>query len=102
MIQKKVIIKDVVMLDIENIADHIIKHSTTEHAERYAKKLMEEISTLSYMAEVRPQSQWNLPKRYAQNAKTMPIARKKLTIIFHIEGEYVIVDKIMPSSLITY
>lgn len=32
----------------------------------------------------------------------MTIGNRKLTVIFHIEEEYVIVDKILPSCMITY
>lgn len=43
-----------------------------------------------------------LPKRNHPQAKTLPICRRKLTAIFFIEGDFVIVDKILPSSLILY
>ena len=30
------------------------------------------------------------------------IGKKRLTVIFHIEGDCVVVDKILPSLLVTY
>lgn len=32
----------------------------------------------------------------------MTIGKRKLTVIFHVDGDFVIVDKILPSALITY
>ena len=99
---KKVILSETVLLDIGAIADYIISVSRPEHAERYTQNLLDELSDLSYLATMRPECPWKLPKRYHSEAKTLPLCRRKLTAIFHIEGDYVIVDKILPSSLITY
>lgn len=43
-----------------------------------------------------------MPLRYHKDAKTMTIGKRKLTVIFHVDGDFVIVDKILPSALITY
>ena len=102
MTQKKVILSETVRLDIGAISDFIISVSRPEHAERYTQNLLDELADLSYLATMRPECPWKLPKRYHSHAKTMPICRRKLTAIFHIEGDYVVVDKILPSSLITY
>ena len=102
MTEKKVILSETVRLDIERLSDFIIGVSRPEHAERYTQGLLDELATLSYMATIRPKCPWLLPKRYHQQAKTMPIRKRKLTAIFHIEGDFVIVDKILPSSMIKY
>ena len=99
---KKVILSGTVRMDIGAISDFIISVSQPEHAERYTQNLLDELADLSYLATMRPECPWELPKRYHKQAKTLPICRRKLTAIFHIEGDYVIVDKILPSSLITY
>jgi len=102
MTQKKVILSETVRLDIGAISDFVISVSRPEHAERYIQNLLDELAELSYLATMRPECPRKLPKRYHSQAKTLPICRRKLTAIFHIEGDYVIVDKILPSSLITY
>ena len=99
---KKVILSETVRMDIGAISDFIISVSRPEHAERYTQNLLDELADLSYLATMRPECPWKLPKRYHCQAKTLPLCRRKLTAIFHIEGDYVIVDKILPSSLITY
>ncbi len=69
---------------------------------RYLQRLREEVETLSYLAPMLPKSKYKQPKRYHPEAKTHIVGDKKLTVIFHIDGDYVIVDKILPSALITY
>ena len=69
---------------------------------RYAKRIRMEIEELSYHADVMPKSKYQLPKLYHPDAKTLVIGNKKLTVVFHIDGDYVIVDKILPSVLVTY
>ena len=71
---------------------------TMEAAIRYVKRIREDIEALSYLAPMLPK----IPKLYHPEAKTYVVGKKKLTAIFHIEGDYVIVDKILPSSLIKY
>ena len=102
MTEKKVILSETVRQDIRAISDFIISVSRPEHAEQYTQQLLDELADLSYLATIRPECQWKLPKRYHSQAKTQPICNQKLTAIFHIDGNYVIVDKILPSSLITY
>lgn len=75
---------------------------TLDAAIRYAKRIRMEIEELSYLADVLPTSKYQLPKLYHPEAKTLVIGNKKLTVIFHIDGDYVIVDRILPSVLITY
>lgn len=80
----------------------IASNYTTESAIRYAKRIPKEIEPLSYLAPILPKSNYEMPKLYHPDAKTYLIGSKKLTAIFHIDGEYVIVDKILPSALIKY
>ena len=102
MTERQVILSETVRRDIEKFSDFIISVSRPEHAERYTQKLLDELATRSDMATIRPKCEWLLPKRYHPNSKTMTICKRKLTAIFHTEGEYVIVDKILPSSMIKY
>ena len=80
----------------------VASRNTLESAIRYAKRIREEIEVLSYLAPMLANSKYELPKQYHPEAKTLAIGKKKLTAIFHIEGDFVIVDKILPSSMIKY
>ena len=96
----KVKIHDTAFADIEDIADFIVKVSTPEHALEFTKRLGAEIMSLSYLADVIPESHWLSVRRYHPHAKQMRTHNKKLTIIFHIEKDTVIVDRIVASSTI--
>ena len=88
--------------DIEALTAWVAEKTSIEYSRRYINGIFDEIDTLSYLASMLPQCQYKLPKRYHPDAKTLVIGNKKLTVIFHIDGDYVIVDKILPSALVTY
>ena len=96
MTEKKVIVSERVRRDLELITDAIMSVTSVAFAEKYERRLEAEIATLSYMAAALPECLWIKPKRYHKDAKTMTIGNRKLTVIFHIDGEYVVVDKILP------
>ena len=86
----------------DKLGDYVSDLTSSSFALQYLQRLREEVETLSYLAPMLPLSKYELPKRYHPNAKTFVIGNKKLTVIFHIDGDYVIVDKILPSALVTY
>lgn len=100
--ERRVIIPLSVRLYMDEIADHIIELSRPEHAVRYIHEMVAEINELSYMADMLPESHSPYIKKHHPNAKRYNIKHGTWCIIFHVEGEYVIVDKILPSSVITY
>lgn len=98
----KVKILDTVLADIDDVADFIVSVSTPEHAIEYTRRLGAEIMSLSYLADVIPESPWQTIKRYHPHAKQLRTRNKRLTIIFHIENDLVIVDKIIATSRISH
>lgn len=96
----KVSVSKTVLAEIEEIADFIISISTSEHAIRYKNQLIAEIATLSYLADVINNSGWQTAKRYHPNTKHYITNNKKWIVIFHIDEDYVIVDKLMPSKMV--
>ena len=98
---RRVIIPLSVRLYMDEIADHIIELSRPEHAVRYVHEMVAEINELSYMADMLPESHSTYIKKHHPDAKRYNIKHGTWCVIFHVEGEYVIVDKILPSSLIT-
>lgn len=100
--EKTVVLSEDVTLDIEEISNYIVSISRPEHAEKYVQQLLDDIASLSYMASLRPESQWMIPKRFHPHAKVLLSHNKKWSIIFHINNDYAIVDRIIPSCMITY
>ena len=88
--------------DIEALTIWVAEKTSIEYSRRYVNRIFDEIDALAYLAPILPKSNYKMPKLYHPDAKTYLIGSKKLTAIFHIDGEYVIVDKILPSALIKY
>ena len=88
--------------DIEALVTWVAEKTSIEYSQRYINRIFDEIDVLSYLAPMLPTSKYELPKLYHTEAKTLVVGNKKLTVIFHIDGDYVIIDKILPSALITY
>lgn len=91
-----------IVADLNKLSDFVAKQYTFDSAKLYIARLRKEIEELSVFAEILSDSKYNFPKSYLPKAKTMPIGNRKLTVIFHIDGDFVIVDKILPSSMIKY
>ena len=88
--------------DIEALTAWVADKTSIEYSRQYINAIFDEIDVLSYLAPMLPKCKYELPKLYHSEAKTLVVGNKKLTVIFHINGDYVIVDKILPSALITY
>ena len=100
--QYKVLYRDDVGAYLKELALIVSQQTSQDFAERYIQRLRSEVEELSFLAPMLPKSKYLLPLRFHKDAKTMTIGKRKLTVIFHIDGEYVIVDKILPSCMITY
>ena len=98
----KVIYRVGVEAYFDKLGDYVGEMTSSYFALQYLQRLREEVERLSYLAPMLPSSKYELPKLYHPEAKTHVIGNKKMTVIFHIDGDYVIVDKILPSALITY
>lgn len=98
----RVIIEDDVEDYFINLLQFVAGNSTLDFALRYVKSIRQEIERLSYLAPMLPPSKYGIARLYHPEAKTTTIANRKLTVIFHIQGDNVIVDRIMPSCMITY
>ena len=93
-------ILDTVFADIDDIANYIIDMNTPEHAVKYARELQAEIMTLRYLAGIIPVSRYRSVRHYNPQAKQLRTRNKQLNIIFHIEDDMAIVDKILASKMI--
>lgn len=99
--ERRVIIPLSVRLYKDEIADHIIELSRPEHAVRYVHEMVAEINELSYMADMLPESHSAYIKRHHPQAKRLNIKHGTWCVIFHIDGDFVKVDRIVLSSSIT-
>ena len=99
--KRRVIIPLSVRLYMDEIADHIIKLSRPEHAVRYIHEMVAEINELSYIADMLSESYSTYIKKHHPDAKRYNIKNGTWCVIFHVEGDFVIVDRIVLSSSVT-
>jgi plasmid stabilization system protein ParE len=83
------------------IADYIIELSTHDHALRYVHELVAEINHLSYLADALPASDSLFVLKYHEKAKRFNAKHGVWCVIFHIDGDFVIIDRILPAKLVT-
>ena len=102
MIEKQVMLSNEVLTDMEDISDFIIAVSRPSHAERYILEILAELNSLSYLGAILQKTKYGYPKRFHPEAKMLKLHNKPMCDIFHIDGDYVIVDRILHSSMITY
>ena len=97
----EVVIHDRVFDKIDEIQDFIANLYNYEAAVKYSKQLIAEIYSLSnpILVHAMQPSQWQAAKKYHRNAKRLITKNRKWNIIFHTQGNYVIVDAIIPSTL---
>ena len=101
MTERQVIVSDDAQEDILYVAQYIAV-SRPDHAEKYAREVLAELATLNNMAVVLPNPIYGYVKKFHPEAIMMKLHCKPLCAIFHIEGDVVIIDRIIHSSMITY
>lgn len=90
-----------VRLYLDELADYIIGISRPEHAVRYVHEMVAEIQQLSYLADSLPVSQSIYVRKHHPKAKRYNVKHGIWCVIFHVEGDFVLVDRIVQSSLVT-
>ena len=93
---------EIAIADLQHLALFTTAMHTLDFARRYTARLRSEIESLSYLADMLPKSKYRLPLLYHPEAKTLPVGNNRLTVIFHIDGETVFIDKILPSAMMTH
>ena len=86
--------------DLDEIADYIASIYRPDTGHKYVDRILGQISSLSYSAGAYRISPYIMARMIHPEAKTMNIINHKWTVVFHIERSNVIVDRIIPSSLI--
>ena len=94
----EVVVHRRVYKQIASIQDYIASINTYDAAVKYSNGLFDEINTLSYLADALPETDWASSKEYHPNAKRMVTHNRKWNIIFHIDGDFVVIDSIVASS----
>ena len=97
----KVRVSQKVEKKISEIKDFIVSINTQASSIKYVVRLYEEIGTLSYLADMIPPLIWSIPSIVRTNEKRLLVKNGKLTVFFHTYKNFVMVDDIIPSKLVT-
>ena len=97
----KVILGPQAMNSVDAVVDFITGIYSEDSAQKYRKSILYELESLSYYASIFPLSRFQFVREIHPEAKTIPIMKRRWTVVFHIDGDYVIVDRILPSRMMT-
>lgn len=87
--------------DIIELAEFLRQMMSLDGARRYLKVMLNEIQSLSILADLYRPSHYIDIIHYHPKARRMVSHNKRWTYIFHIEDDTVVVDRIRPAKMIT-
>ena len=96
----KVVYSKATIDDINSVIAYIISIYRFESGLRYKQRIQSQIDALSYCADALPYSRRKMARKIHPKAKTLSIMNRRWTVVFHIDGDFVLVDRIIPSKLI--
>jgi len=97
----KIRIDDSAESDLRNLFEFLISVMSREGANRYIDMIINEVLSLSILADIYSPSSYADIRCYHPKARRMVSHNKRWVYIFHIEDDTVVVDRILPSKLIT-
>ena len=85
--------------DLDDMAEYVagICHPITGH--KYVNRILEKLSALRITADANPLSNYEIARRINPLAKTMSIMNRKWTVVYHVEFDTVIIDRVLPSKM---
>ena len=96
----QVIISYAVLTELEAMAQYIASIYRPDSGHKYVNRILGQLAALSYSADAYQYSRFKMAKTIHPKAKTLTIINRKWTVVFHIDGDFVIVDKIFPAKTI--
>lgn len=94
----KLIINDSAKKDILSLVNFITSINTPKSGLNYETKLIHSLNSLRNCAGAIQYSRYRTAREIHPQAKTLSIMKHHWTVVFHIDGDYVVVDRILPSS----
>ena len=95
----KVIVNNEAVSDLDSISTYVAGLYRPDSGHKYVNRILAQLASLSYTADIYPFSRYAIAKAIHPKAKTLYIINHKWTVVFHVSGNYVIVDRIIPSKM---
>lgn len=86
--------------DIDELADFLFENLSREGAYRYLEFMRQEVLSLSVYADCFAKTHSKMIRAIHPEAKKMVSHNHKWAYVFHVEGDTVLVHRIIPSSSI--
>ena len=102
MLTYKVIVSAEAVADLDEIANYVASIYRPSSGHNFVNRILGQIQALSYSAGSFRSSPFLIARIIHPKAKTMNIIHHRWTVVFHIEDDYVIIDRIIPSSQMAY
>ncbi len=99
-IYEDVVFSPAVVSDIAEISRYITTKNTKEAANKYIDILEAEINSLVFFADFISESSFFSHKLYHPKARRLLTKNRKWNVVFHINENTIIIDKIIPSKMI--
>ena len=96
----KVVYSKAAVDDLDEIVAYITNLYRLEAGLRYKEKIQKELEALAFSANAFTLSRYEMVKYLHPEVKTLSIMKHRWTAIFHIDGDFVFVDRIIPSKMI--
>ncbi len=87
--------------DLRDMFGFLISVMSHDGANRYIDMITNEVLSLSILADIYPPSHYADIRHYHPHARRMVSHNKRWVYIFHIENDTVMVDRILPSKMVT-
>ena len=96
----KVVITQEVYNKLFEIALYIDSFNIYPAGLKYINALEKEIRTLSYRADTIPEMNWKPNRKLRKNIRRLLVKNHRFAVLFHTFQDYVIVDDIIPASML--
>ena len=94
----QVIISYEVLSELDAVSKYIASIYRPESGHKYVNRVLGQLAALSYAADTYQYSRFKMAKSIHPKAKTLTIINHKWTVVFHIDGDFVIIDRIIPAK----
>lgn len=89
------------LADIDHLSDFLVSIMSVEGSWRYKEIMRQEVQSLSVFAGVYQPSRSVVLRRIHPKARRMLSHNRKWNYVFHIQDDMVVVDRILPSKVIS-
>lgn len=94
-----VIVNEEAVSDLNDIAAYIASIYRPESGHNYVNRILGQLASLSYTADIYQKSRFAVAKKIHPESKTTSIVNHRWTVVFHIDGDYVMIDRVLPSKM---